>query len=77
VTKSREIGERSALGQAYLDGRLAQSSLRGEFRPSAREDVAGVDDLSGDDRVRDIHLGLEVLRRGEVAYGVQIGRAHV
>jgi len=69
-TKPPEIGERSALGDAYLEGRLAQSPLRGEFRPSRREDVADVDAIPSAERRAAIASGIEALRRGEVAYGV-------
>lgn len=65
-----EIKERPALGEAYLAGRLAQAKLQGEFRPSWREDVLELDALDRSERRAAIALGIEALRRGEVAYGV-------
>ena len=65
-----EIGERSALGRAYLEGRLAQARLEGEFRPSRREDVCEIDSLDAAGRRAAIARGLESLQRSEVAYGV-------
>jgi hypothetical protein len=70
MTKPGEIGARGALGEAYLGGRLAQARLRGEFRPSRREDVAEIEALGAEEREAAIAAGLGVLRSGEVAYGV-------
>jgi UTP--glucose-1-phosphate uridylyltransferase len=70
MEKPAEIGERSALGQAYLEGRLAQARLRGEFRPSRREDVTAIDSLEDAERRAAVAAGLAALTRGEVAYGV-------
>jgi len=71
MDRPREIGDRGATGQAYLEGRLAQARLSGEFRPSRREDVREIDSLEASERRRATLRGLEALRRGE------IGRAHV
>ncbi|HSD11035.1 MAG TPA: UTP--glucose-1-phosphate uridylyltransferase [Candidatus Binatia bacterium] len=65
-----EIGARSALGEAYLEGRLAQARLRGEFRPSRREDVTDIERLASAERHAAIARGIEALGRGEVGYGV-------
>ena len=70
MTNPPEIGARSALGEAYLEGRLAQARLRGEFRPSRREDVTEIERLVRAERSAAIARGIEALRRGEVAYGV-------
>ena len=70
MTNPPEIGARSALGEAYLEGRLAQARLRGEFRPSRREDVTEIERLARAERSAAIARGIEALRRGEVAYGV-------
>src|SRR2546423_11513309 len=70
MSKPSEIGERSALGEASVEGRLAQARLRGEFRPSRREDVTAIDSLDTAARRAAIAEGLGALRRGEVAYGV-------
>ena len=70
MMKPGEIGVRGAIGEAYLQGRLAQARLRGEFRPSRREDVDEIEALATTERRRAIEAGLGVLRRGEVAYGV-------
>jgi hypothetical protein len=70
MTKPREIGERSPLGVDYLEGRLAQKPLAGEFRPSRREDVTGIDAIPAEERRLFIATALESLRRREVAYGV-------
>ncbi len=45
MRKPGEIGARTALGEAYLEGRLAQARLSGEFRPSRREDVPEIERL--------------------------------
>jgi hypothetical protein len=70
VERPSEIGERSALGEAYLSGRLTQAKLSGEFRPSRREDVRAIDGLSLAERRTAVAHGLDALRRGELAYGV-------
>ncbi len=70
MTRPPEIGARSALGDAYLRGQLAQARLQGEFRPSRREDVGELAALGAAELEQGIHAGLDVLRRGEVAYGV-------
>ena len=70
MSKPSEIGGRSALGEAYLEGRLAQARLQGDFRPSRREDVTAIDSLEAAERRGAIEEGLGALRRGEVAYGV-------
>jgi len=70
MTKPGEIGALGALGEAYLEGRLAQARLRGKFRPSRREDVAEIEALGAHEREEAIAAGLGVLRHGEVAYGV-------
>lgn len=67
IERPEEIGERTALGQAYLDGGLRQRPLQGEFRPSARRDVEAVAGLSPIDRGRAMARALAALRRGEVA----------
>ncbi len=65
-----EIGERSALGEVYLGGGFAQEKLRGEFRPSRREDVVELESLDRRERCEAVARGIAALRRGEVAYGV-------
>lgn len=70
MERPREITERTALGEAYLNGRLAQATLSGEFRPSRREDVCAIDGLGAGERRAAVALGLDAVRRGEVAYGV-------
>jgi hypothetical protein len=70
VRKPGEIGARSALGEAYLEGRLAQARLSGKFRPSRREDVPEIDRLDARERSAAIAGGIAALRRGEVGYGV-------
>jgi hypothetical protein len=70
MTKPPEIGEQSRLGVDYLEGRLAQKPLAGEFRPSRREDVTAIDAASAEERRLFVATGLGALRRGEVAYGV-------
>lgn len=70
MERPREIGARSALGEAYLGGGLAQAKLRGEFRPSRREDVVEIECLDRSERHEAVARGIEALRRGEVAYGV-------
>jgi hypothetical protein len=70
MTKPPEIGALRALGEAYLRNQLAQARLRGEFRPSRREDVVEIEGLEGAERREARRAGLDALRRGEVAYGV-------
>jgi hypothetical protein len=70
VTKPAEIGGRSALGEAYLEGRLAQARLRGEFRPSRREDVTEIERLGRAESQAAVERGIEALGRAEVGYGV-------
>jgi hypothetical protein len=70
MNRPLEIGERTALGRAYLAGELAQARLRGEFRPSRREDVTPIDSLSPAEQRAATAVALDALRRGEVAYGV-------
>ncbi|MGH7803715.1 MAG: hypothetical protein ACREQJ_05160, partial [Candidatus Binatia bacterium] len=53
-----EIGGKSALGEAYLAGRLRQQALSGEFRPSRREDVERIGDLPAERRRAAIERGL-------------------
>ncbi len=65
-----EIGERSALGEAYLAGALAQAKLRGEFRPSRREDVLEIEALGETPRRDAVQRAVRALRDGEVAYGL-------
>lgn len=65
--RSIEIRDRTALGDAYLAGRLRQEPLRGEFRPSRKEDVEAVADLAPERRRRLVARAIESLRRGEVA----------
>ncbi|MGH7900036.1 MAG: UTP--glucose-1-phosphate uridylyltransferase, partial [Candidatus Binatia bacterium] len=68
--KPPEIGGRSALGEAYLAGRLAQAPLRGDFRLSRREDVRGVEEIRGPELRAAIDRGLAALRDGSVAFGI-------
>lgn len=70
MTNPPEIGALGALGRAYLRNQLAQARLRGEFRPSRREDVVEIENLEGAERREASRSGLAALRRGEVAYGV-------
>lgn len=70
MERPREIGARSALGEAYLGGGLAQAKLGGEFRPSRREDVVELESLERSERREAVVRGIEALRRGEAAYGV-------
>src|SRR5262249_14332720 len=65
-----EIGPPSPLGEAYLEGRLAQARLSGEFRPSRRKDVPEIERLDPRERSAAIARGIAALRRGEVGYGV-------
>jgi hypothetical protein len=70
MTTPRELGALGALGEAYLRNQLAQARLRGEFRPSRREDVGEIEKLEVTERREASGAGLDALRRGEVAYGV-------
>jgi hypothetical protein len=70
MMKPGEIGVRGAIGEAYLRDGSRRARLRGEFRPSRREDVDEIEALATTERRRAIEAGLGVLRRGEVAYGV-------
>jgi UTP--glucose-1-phosphate uridylyltransferase len=70
MERPREIAERTALGEAYLNGGLTQAKIGGEFRPSRREDVCEVDGLGLAERRAAVERGLDSLRRGELAYGV-------
>ncbi|MGH7856962.1 MAG: hypothetical protein ACREQY_06480, partial [Candidatus Binatia bacterium] len=70
VGRPPEIGAIDALGEAYLEGRLRQAPLRGEFRPSRREDVTELARLDPSERAEAVRCGLEALRAGQVAYGV-------
>ncbi len=70
LPKPPEIGALGPLGVAYLEGRLRQIPLRGAFRPSRREDVQALADLSLENRRSAMRAGLTALRAGEVAFGI-------
>jgi UTP--glucose-1-phosphate uridylyltransferase len=70
MERPREIAERTELGEAYVSGRLIQAKIRGEFRPTRREDVCLIDGLGLAERRAAVERGLDCLRRGELAYGV-------
>ena len=65
-----EIGERSALGEAYLAGELRPKPITGEFRPSRREDAPRIESAQGPEQRRWTEGGMRALRAGEVAFGV-------
>lgn len=64
------IGELGPLGRAYLAGELRQATLRGEFRPSRREDVEALLSIPPGERQRFVARALQELRAGRVAFGV-------
>jgi hypothetical protein len=66
-TRPIEIRDRTPLGEAYLAGRLRQEPLRGDFRPSRKQDVEAVADLAPERRRRLVARAIETLRKGEVA----------
>jgi hypothetical protein len=70
MTQPPEIGVLGTLGEAYLRNQLAQARLRGEFRPSRRDDVVEIETLDATELQEARIAGLAALARGEVAYGV-------